>query len=190
VEAARGYRRILDGHATAETAPFRKAAADVLPALEARIPRIRLRPSDLTAADVVEIDGVELPSARLAEAQPLDPGTHTLVVRRSGIERARVAFSLAERESHDISLPVSVPPARAPVSPAPEVEQAGHVGASLVASGSTPADSPAPVWWKSPPVWIAVAGVAVAASVVAIYAAGRGDPIYAGNVPPGVISVK
>ena len=43
IEAAKNYHRILSDRPSAETTAFRKAAADVLPSLEARIPRIRLR---------------------------------------------------------------------------------------------------------------------------------------------------
>lgn len=43
-EAAKSYRRILAHQASPETAPIREAASEVLPALEARIPRVRLRP--------------------------------------------------------------------------------------------------------------------------------------------------
>jgi hypothetical protein len=187
VEATRNYRHILEAAPSAETAPFRKAAADILPALEARVPQIRLRASDIGADDLVEIDGQEISPDQRGAALPLDPGAHTLVVTRAGLERARVSFSLAERESHDISLPVALPPPLVTPQPAPS---ASHPGAELASSEATPAEPPSRGWWRSPRVWIVLATVAVAATVVTILVAERGDQTFSGNVPPGVISVK
>jgi hypothetical protein len=188
-EAARNYRRILDDATSAETAPFRKAAADILPTLEARIPRIRLHMSELGATDLVEIDGQQIAPEHIADWQALDPGAHTLVVKRSGVERARVAFSLAERESHEISLPEALlPPVLVPaLAPA---AAAAPPGISLVASEPRAEEPARRAWWKSPRVWVAVAAVAAATTLVTIFVVDRREQLYSGNVPPGVVTVE
>jgi hypothetical protein len=186
-EAARNYHRILDDQSSPETASFRRAAAEVLPALEARIPRVRLRPSGLSPADVIRIDGETVEASALDEGQSLDPGDHTLVVQHGGIERARVLFTLAERELRYITLPL---PAMA--SPGTSVVVgAGVTTLNQPALVTTPAESSTPrSWWASPWTWTAVVAIVAAASVTAFVVVGHRDETYAGNLPPGRISVR
>jgi len=193
-EAATNYRRILEDD-SGETAPFRKAAADVLPSLEARIPMIRLHSTGLRAADVVEIDGEEVPVDHIGEPRLLDPGRHTIVVKRTGIERARVAFSLAEGESHDMSLPASLEPTAptpamlaAPVEPV-EAANGSSAGLSLE-EHSTSVARPHRSWWRSPWFWTAVAVGSIAATVTTIAVRNQEQQTFSGNVPPGVIHVE
>jgi hypothetical protein len=186
-EAARNYRRILDDATSVETAPFRKAAADVLPTLEARIPRIRLHMSELDSTDLVEIDGQQIPPEHIADWQALDPGSHTLVVKRSGVERARVAFSLAERESHEISLPETLTP---PVLIPPRVAPVSTPAISLIAAEPRSGEQPPRAWWKSPRIWIAVAAVAIATTAVTFFVVEKRDQLFSGNVPPGIVTVE
>ncbi|MES1172074.1 MAG: hypothetical protein ABUL77_02460 [Bacteroidota bacterium] len=181
-EAAKNYHRILDDEPSQETASFRRAAAEVLPSLEARIPRVKLRPSGLSPTDVIRIDGDVVETATLADGHPLDPGEHTLVVAHGGTERARVLFTLAERESREISLPlpVVVPPQgdASPAGPALDPPTARDV----------PEDRRR--WWSSPWTWAAVAAVVVGASAVTYVLLSRDDTGCAGNIPPGCISVR
>jgi hypothetical protein len=187
-EALQNYQSILDQKASADTAPFRRAAAEVLPELRARIPRVRLRPAGLRDSDVVEIDGEEISRQALAEPTSLDPGAHTIVVKRSGAERARVTFTLAERESHDISLAVPVESALAPGAP---VATTAHPGADLtMAQAEQPRPASPRSLWRSPWTWAAVATVVVAASIATVYAVDHGDEPFSGNVPPGLVTVK
>src|SRR5882762_515306 len=115
MQAAANYRRVLGDPPSADTAAFRRAATDVLPSLEARIPRVRLRSTGLSPTDIIQIDGHPVGRESLATGQPLDPGEHILVVQRDGIERARVLFTVAERDVRDIRLPLPALSA-APVS--------------------------------------------------------------------------
>ncbi len=180
IEAAKNYHRILDDRPTPDTAPFRQAAGDVLPALEARIPRVRLAPSSLGASDTIQIDGQLVSAAALDGGYPLDPGTHTLVVKRADVERARVLFSLAERERHDITLPLPLIPAAPPPSSA--------ISRSQLSSPAT--SPPGRRWWSSPWTWTGVAVIIAATTALVVAASQRGGGTFSGNVPPGILPIK
>jgi len=188
IEAAKNYHRILDDSTSAETAPFRKAAAEVLPSLEERIPKVRVRPLGNSTADSFEIDGEPVAVDRLRVGQPLDPGEHTLLVRRAEIEQARVLFSLGERETREIplTLPSLVLTPKLPLTSTTEPQ------APMITSGNNSTDTAQPErrWWASPWTWVAV-GVVVAASSAAVFLAvdRRSDP-YSGNVPPGRVILR
>lgn len=188
-EAANDYRRILQSEPSPEMAAFRKAAADVLPSLEAQIPRIRLHAPGFGAADIVEIDGEEIAADQLEQPHLVDPGSHVVVVKRAGIERARVSFSVAEGEAHDISVPVPLDPtvfsaAESPINPAP--------GADLTAAPSALASGPPARHsvWRSPWLWTVVAVVAAGTTVATVFAVHSHDQAYSGNLPPGTITVQ
>jgi hypothetical protein len=185
IEAAENYRRILDDQTSQETASFRRAAADVLPALEARIPRVRLRPSGLSPTDVIQIDGRAFDVEALGRGAPLDPAEHTLVVLHAGVERARVLFRLSERELRYITLPLPTVPDR---PPPPSV-----VAANPSLDGGAPAEADpgaARAWWKSPFLWTGAAVVVAGASVATFLLVSRQDPTFSGNVPPGQVLVR
>jgi len=189
LEAARNYHRILDDSTSGETAPFRKAAAEVLPELEQRIPRIRVHATGHSDADTFEIDGENIPPTNLPGPVPLDPGQHTLVVSRAGVERARVLFSLAEREEREIPLALPnltlVPPLAAPPNP---------TGAPLdLGMRQEPEASPerSRHWWASPWTWGAVGVVVVAATAgFLLYSYEHRERPFSGNVPPGNIVLQ
>jgi hypothetical protein len=187
-DAAIDYRRILEGDATPETAAFRKAAADVLPALEARIPRIRLHAMGLGATDVVEIDGETISSDRLEEPSLVDPGAHAVVVKRSGVERSRVSFSVAEGESHDISVSAPLDPQMFS-APATPVDATPGVDLSASPSAQSSAPSSRRSRWRSPWLWAAVAAVSVGATVATVFAVHSHDETFSGNLSPGTVVV-
>ncbi len=183
-EAAKNYHRVLDDPPSQETAPFRRAAAEVLPALEARIPRVKMRPSGLSPTDVIRIDAEIVAADVLATGHPLDPGEHTLVVQNGGVERARVLFAVAERELRSITLPL--PSLTQPPVPT--------VAAVLTESNpSNPPDrEPAPErsLWTSPWTWTAIGLVVAAGSATAVVLYQRqNDEPFVGNIPPGTIQV-
>lgn len=185
-EAANSYRRILQGDSSPETSPFRKAAADVLPSLEARIPRIRLHTSGLTGTDVLEIDGEEIPSEQIEEPHPVDPGPHVVAIKRAGVERLRVSFSVAEGESHEISIPAPLDPVNLN---APEVLPPFVPGAELDTgqSGSSPARVRRPLW-RSPWFWTAIAAGIAGTTVATVLAVRNHDQPFMGNL--GTITVQ
>ena len=187
-EAASDYRRILQGDSMPETAAFRKAAADVLPVLEARIPRIRLHATGLGATDVVEIDGETISSDRLEEPRLVDPGAHAVVVKRSGAERSRVSFSVAEGESHDISVSAPLDPQ---MLSAPATPIDGAPGADLTATASAQSsERPARrSRWRSPWLWAGVAALAAGTTAATVFATRSHDQAFSGNLSPGTVVV-
>jgi hypothetical protein len=186
IEAAENYRRIMNDQTSQETAPFRRAAAEILPALEARIPRVRLRPSGLSSADVIQVDGKNADLEQLVQGEALDPGEHTLLVLHGGVERARVLFRLAERELRYITLPL------------PAVLDQLHPAGVASTPPALDLTAPAPAestsdrrWWSSPWTWTAVAVTVVGASVATFLLLGRRqDQAFSGNIPPGQIPVR
>jgi hypothetical protein len=192
IEAARNYHRILEDPASSETAPFRKAAAEVLPELEQRIPRIRVHATGNTEADTFQVDGMDVPAASLAGPLPLDPGQHTLVVSRAGVERARVLFSLAEREERDIPLGlpavVALPSAQGLPQPPATSDSGLTLGATPVAEAPARRERP---WWASPWTWGTIGAVVVVAatSAILLYSYEHRERPFVGNIMPGSITV-
>jgi hypothetical protein len=180
-EAARNYHRILEDQTSPETASFRRAAAEVLPALEARIPRVRLRPSGLSAADVIRIDGDATSAETLTTGQVLDPGEHTLVVEHGGVERARVLFALIERELRYIALPL-------PVLAGPQPANAAVIDVPISDAMAEPTAKRS--LWASPWTWTAIAVAVAGASVATFVLVENRDQTFSGSIPPGQISVR
>jgi hypothetical protein len=189
MRAARDYRRILEAAPSPDNAAFRRAANDVLPALEARIPRIRLDASGLGPADVVEIDGDAVAPGQIAEPHLVDPGSHTVVVKRAGVQRARVAFSLAEGESHYMTVPAEIDP---PKFQAPPILAASAPGPDLQVESSVPAAAghPPRSWWRSPWLWTAVAAATAATMTATVLTLRNQDQTFVGNLPPGHINIR
>ena len=188
-EAADNYRRILQGGSSPETSPFRKAAADILPSLEARIPRIRLHTSGLGGTDVLEIDGDEIPFEQIEEPHLVDPGPHVVAIKRSGAERLRVSFSVAEGESHEISIPAPLDPVNLN---APEIQPPFVPGAELETPESAADSSPRarPPLWKSRWFWTAIGAGIVGTTVTTILIVRNHDQPFSGNLSPGIITVQ
>ncbi|HZL20971.1 MAG TPA: hypothetical protein VFG23_24770 [Polyangia bacterium] len=185
-EASANYRAIASD-ASIETAPFRDTAAAVLATLEPRIPRIRLGTMGLGEADVVKIDGASVATDDVSEPQPLDPGPHTVTVWRADTERARIDVSLAEGETHDVSLP------------SPAVLKLEAPAPSEVNDPFTPntEKAPSPVvagtrrtWWRSPWTWTAVATVAGVVTAGLLVMTHEGSAPFSGSVSPGIIHVQ
>jgi hypothetical protein len=185
IQAAGNYRRILGDPPSADTAVFRRAAADILPSLDARIPRIRLRSTGLSPTDIIQIDGHPAAREALASGQLLDPGEHTLVVQRHGIERARVLFALAERDVRDIHLPLpalSAGPASTGGDPA--------AGTSPLSGAISRDPQRKRTRWASPWTWTLLGAALVGVAATSFVLFGKHDEIFSGNVSPGQIVVR
>ena len=183
-EAVANYRAIASDDGT-DTAPFRDAAAAVVATLEPRIPRIRLRAA-LDIADVIKIDGVGVASSLVGEPQPVNPGSHIVTVVRAGVERVHIEVSLAEGETHDVSL--RPPPALHLEAPEPRDPTHAFVP-TTERSAVPPAVHPRRAWWRSPWLWTAVATAAGAATAGFVLVAHDGQPQFSGSVSPGIIYV-
>jgi hypothetical protein len=183
-EAADSYRTYLAHRPAAEIARYRRDAEARLADIDARIPRLTVQLHGLFPNDAVELDGVPLPESELAVAQLVDPGDHTLVVRRGELEALRRRVTLAEgaRESLDLDVPAVVTPP--PATPPPPLDYA-----------ETSDDGDAQPITKSPWFWVGIgAGVAaVAATVVVVVlvtsdsGGGETQMGYSGNGSPGLI---
>lgn len=177
IAAAESYRRIL-ADTSPETATFRSAAAQVLPEIEARTPRVQLRIANLTADDVVLIDGAAVsPAAMLSLGgeRAMDPGPHTLAVRRADSERARLAFSLVEGDIRQVSVTLAPPPALAPPL------LVDGAGATRDRDAGADADRSRP-WWRSSWLWSAVGLVVAGAAVTGAILWKQDEPTLNGNL--------
>lgn len=183
-EAAKNYRRILEDESSPETVSFRRAAADVLPPLEARIPHVSLRPSGLSPTDVIQIDGETVEAEAVGGGHPLDPGEHTLVVKHEGAERARVLFTLAERELRYIALPL---PALVQRSPSAAGANVGLPDDAAPVQGRPATARP---WWKSPLTWTTVAVLIAGATVATVVVLHNRDQPFVGNIGSGLVSIR
>jgi hypothetical protein len=189
VDAARSYRAVADD-TSSDAAPFRGAALGMSKTLQLRIPRVRVRTAGLAEGDVVRLDGVTLTRAALADPVLVDPGAHTISVTRDGNDRARVAFSLAERETHDLSLLAALAPPRAP---APAAVTGVNLGAGdELGAGARDAAPPRHrSVWGSPWLWTAVAAAAAGAATAAVLLNSHEPaPAFSGTVSPGIIHVQ
>jgi hypothetical protein len=186
MRAAANYRRLLADPPSADTAAFRRAATDVLPSLEARIPQIRLRSTGLSQTDIIQIDGQAVGREALAIGQPLDPGEHTLIVEREGIERARVLFTIAERDVRDIRLPLPALSA----APASTIGAPPAAGTSPLAGAISHETPRRRTLWASPWTWTLLGAAVLGASATSFVLFGKHDQIFSGNVPPGQIVVR
>jgi len=151
-------------------------------ALEPRLPKLTVTLAAGAPGDVEVVrDGVALGSASMGVPLPVNPGSHTLVVRAKGYEDATTTTSIAEAEQKKIELKLGakkLEDARAAAPPAPA--PGSDAGQASPSSGGT-----------SPLVFIgfgaAVAGVAVG-SITGIMAFGKASDADAGCPTPTTCS--
>jgi hypothetical protein len=182
VEARASYTTFLEQPATGDSEQFRKLAKDAIPALDKAIPTLHVRASGLAAGDVIELDG----SALSTEAAiPLDPGSHTIVVRRGrdSIAQRTVTLVRAGRDEVELVVPIAapvVPPHVEPAQPATRLtfEQPmpppAHERASVLRSG----------WF-----WGVTAVVVIGAAGTAYFLHRPTEDPTKGTFRPGVLPV-
>jgi hypothetical protein len=109
VESAVPYRQFLREVTSGREAQQRPVAEQGLARVEPRIPRARLILEGTRSSDTFLLDDKPLAAAVVGSPLPLDPGSHTLVVRAGEAEIGRITFVLAEREAQDVRLTVTRP---------------------------------------------------------------------------------
>jgi len=168
----------------AADASLKAQCEPMLRALRPRIARllvrVRAERGAAVEADIdVEVDGHPWPRAAWDIASPVDPGSHTVLLKRGAAELLRNQTELGEGTAREVVLEVPAP------APLPSV--------SLPAS-PTPIDeaSQARPLYKNWIVWTAAGAVVVAGVVTGVLLATRNDPKdeapVLGNATPGVLT--
>ncbi|HMG24581.1 MAG TPA: hypothetical protein VK607_24765 [Kofleriaceae bacterium] len=182
VEARESYALFLEQPATRANELFRQQAKHAIPALDAAIPTLRVRATGLAASDAVEIDGRAVTAA---EPVALDPGAHTLVVRRGREAIAQRTITLARGARDEVELAAPAPPP--PVVPPPVVPVPAPPTPALTFERAPPAPERTSIL-RSGWFWGATAAVVVATGAGIYYFSSSRDPTR-GTLGPGVITV-
>jgi hypothetical protein len=163
-----------DPNANAE---LKRECTERLDTLAERLAHVRVHVPAGNRADLsLDLDDKPLPRAAWDVPSPVDPGTHTLVLREDGDERSRATVTLRQGEQRDVTLSLSE---------AAEVEQP----APFVATQPREDAPPKRPLYKNWKLWTAVGAVVVVGVVVAVVIAKSGEAGSAtrGNTSPGVI---
>jgi hypothetical protein len=115
VASRESYATFLEQPATSESEPFRTLAKRAIATLNEAIPTLRIRAISLGPDDTIEVDGT---TVAITEPVAVDPGSHTVAVRRGRevILQRSVTLVRAGREVIDLVVPIAQPP------PPPRVE--------------------------------------------------------------------
>jgi hypothetical protein len=120
VLAAQDLASFLRLAQSAEALSRKAEIADKLTATRARLSHLRLLNTDGFSSAVVELDGESALGALLGYDVPVDPGTHTLVVRRGQVRLLERTVTSAEGELLRVDLSATPAPASPPPSAAAE----------------------------------------------------------------------
>lgn len=174
VAAVDAYRRV-EALGDAASEPLREAARSARTMLEPRLAYLQLDFHDtLAEGDDVQLDDVPLARGTRGDERAMDPGRHSIVVRRDGVEVLREDFRLYEGERLRLDL-------RAP-EPEPSLEETPVEPLRAPTRDDTE-------WFESPIFWT-VLGVVVAGSVaigVAVAVDDTEEP-FVGNL--GAVRVR
>jgi hypothetical protein len=176
VAGAESYRRFISEAQRGREARMVGQARDALAAVEPRIAQITVSAPGLGREDAILLDGETLAPAAIGVAVPVDPGAHTLVVRRGETERAREAVELREGERREVTLRVPID-LEVPAEDTPPDEPA--------AIEEAPASDDTMIWVG---VGIGAAVLVVVAVVIGVvFAVEESGAPYTGNLGPGVL---
>jgi hypothetical protein len=118
---------------TAQGDPRADFARQHLASVDPRVPRMTLRlPDDAPAGTTVRVDEMELGTASVGLALPVEIGKHVVVVLAPGLEPSRVEVPLAEGENSEVKLTLGSPippptPIALPVVPMPDATPRSHL---------------------------------------------------------------
>lgn len=182
VAATESYRRFL-AEAEGRARRYRPQAEAALAELEPRLAHLVIRVDGLRDGDVVQLGDRELAAAVLGVDLPVDPGRHTLAVRRGEETVAERALALAEGEAREVTLDaaVSLEVAAAPADPAAEAPDAAFEPDPPSDGG----DDGAVIIGVSVGV---AAAVAIAATIVTVVLVDQAAQPYQGSVGEGVLT--
>jgi hypothetical protein len=82
----------------------RTSAAELAQSLAARIPSVLIQVEPSDAHPVVQVDGVELPSALVGLPYKVDPGEHTVSITAAGFEPAQQRFTVVEAQQQPVKV--------------------------------------------------------------------------------------
>lgn len=162
VESAESYRQFLRETADARYPDLRAAAQTALEALDGQIGHLRIAIANIDHDDAVLVDRAPFPQTALTESLPVNPGAHTVAVRRGTRTLAERAVQIEPGEQERVEL--SVPGRAIDLSvrdPGPD-RPAGLVGRDDAPRRSSRSR------WSSPWLWVGI-GVAAAALGGATY---------------------
>ncbi len=173
VEAEEGYMRAVRTSLDAESPEaFRKAVREAekeLGLLQVRVPNVTIvatGPGAQGQGLSIALDGVELKSALLGVATPIDPGEHKLTATPSHGSPVVVAFSIAEKQQKRVEIDIPLATAESPV---PVAGTASKLPAPMaIAQSGEQADKPARSWQR--PAAMISAGVGVAGVATGVIA--------------------
>ena len=181
VAAIEAYRRFLARADGALEARHGDNARTALAALEARVSNVTITVRAIRPTDEVRIDDTVIAHEGLGLELPVDPGTHSVEVRRGRRSCARRAIRVAEGARADVELDATCPPSAEETARLAVAEAEAQHEREEAASG--------PSAW----VWVGVgAGVlAVAAAIIVIVLLLQPDAIdpYVGNLGPGTLTL-
>lgn len=142
VEAVRVFQQYLDDEGSALPAA-RRAATESLIVLQQR----RFGTITVTSREpgvTVEVDGVVVGDTPLAAAVPVDPGSHSIVGKRTGSVPVAVTIRLDPSGQKEVELVLEPLPTRAPVLPVPTLAPEAHAPPAIATPALTsPQQSPA-----------------------------------------------
>jgi len=128
VEAADRYAAVQKMQSPAPNAAFTQAvdaATQELALLMPRIPLLKVTPRGVDGESVeVAIDGRRLAEVLVGVDNPVDPGSHEIVVRRANGQTEQRSITLKEAERQEIEIAFAAPPAPPPPRSEPRVVEA------------------------------------------------------------------
>lgn len=189
VEASERLREVI--RAEEADAQLREAARAKLEEVMPHLGRLTVIVTG--AADTVEVrrGGGVLADAVIGVAQPVDPGEHRVSIHRDGEELAARAVTVTAGGQATVELEAPEPPVREVPTPA---ETAASLSAGAGGSSSSGLDTGTEEEGggilSSPLFWVG-AGVVIAAVVVGVLLATRGEaqPVC-GNTEPGCVDLE
>ncbi len=175
VEASELFRRILRSEALDPT--LRASATAELAATEPQIAWLTVTYAARTEGLQLVVDGAERPLALVGTSIPLDPGTHTLTLRRGEHVVGEGAAELAPGAREELALRVIEVPL--PEPELPQLEAPAPAPLTILPQEQARGDDPAP--W----IGLGIAGAVVVAGaiVLAVVLVPPGEPSpYAGSL--------